>query len=294
MRIATRLPVPLVDPADEAAALLATATVVEPEEISQLVESAAEPSRKLRLRLARAHLDADDPAAASAVLDELAVEDPDDWRLGWYCGDHRPARGRSGRGDHLLRPVYTALPGEPAAKLALAAAAECAEQDEAAERRYRLVARVDRGYADALFGLARTRIRRGNRVGALRVLDAVPESSSRHVAAQLGAVQTILLANGAVTDEAQLRAAAARVERLPLDPATDQEVRASLLNAAISTVATDPHPEAGPFLGHRWAEHQLRLALERCLRTAARLTSDPAARIALVDRANAARPRTWL
>ena len=84
------------------------------------------------------------------------------------------------------------------------------------------------------------------------------------------------------------------MERLPLDPATDQEVRASLLNAAISTVATDPHPEAGPFLGHRWAEHELRLALERCLRTAARLTSDPATRIALVDRANAARPRTWL
>ncbi|HVH23168.1 MAG TPA: tetratricopeptide repeat protein, partial [Pseudonocardia sp.] len=293
-RVATRLPAPLVDPADEAAALLATATVVDPEEISQLVDAAAEPSVELRLRLARAHLDDGDPSAAREVLDDLAAEEPDDWRLGWYRGVAALLDGDPMAAITFFDGVYTALPGEPAVKLALAAAAECAGQDEDAERRYRLVARVDRGYADALFGLARARIRTGNRVGALRVLDAVPESSSRHIAAQLGAVQAILLANGAATDEVALRAAAARVERLPLDPATDQEVRASLLNAAIGTVRAGPHTTAAPFLGHPWAERELRLALERCLRTAARLTTDAATRIALVDRANAARPRTWL
>jgi serine/threonine-protein kinase PknG len=227
-------------------------------------------------------------------LDGLAVDDPDDWRLDWYRGLAALLDGDPTAAITFFDGVYTALPGEPAAKLALAAAAECAGQDEDAERRYRLVARVDRGFADALFGLARARIRTGDRTGALRVLDAVPESSSRHIAAQLGAVQAILLANGAATDEAELRAAAARVERLTLDPATDQEIRATLLNAAISTVRAGPHTAAEPFLGHPWAERQLRLALERCLRTAARLTSDPATRITLVDRANAARPRTWL
>jgi serine/threonine-protein kinase PknG len=46
-------------------------------------------------------------------------------------------------------------------------------------------------------------------------------------------------------------------------------------------------------LGHPWEERDLRLALERSLRTSARLASKVEERIALVDRANAARPRTW-
>ena len=67
-------------------------------------------------------------------------------------------------------------------------------------------------------------------------------------------------------------------------------MRATLLSAALGTLAA----EGPPFLGCPCQERQLRLALERCLRTSARLCSEPAARIALVDRANAVRPRTWL
>ncbi len=191
------------------------------------------------------------------------------------------------------------MPGEAAAKLALAAAAECAQRDEQAGRYYTLVARPDPSQADAVFGLARARIRAGDRDGAVRALDAVPSSSSRHVAAQLGAVQAILShRTGEVTDEAQLRAAAARVERLDLDPATDHEVRGTLLDAAVEIIGAGGGPDpsgtdTAPFLGCSWRERELRLALERCLRASARLATDPATRIALVDRANAAHPRTW-
>jgi serine/threonine-protein kinase PknG len=293
-RVADALPVPLVDPADEAAALLATATVVDPDEVQRLVDGAAQPSPELRLRLVRAHLDAGDPDAARTVLEELTDEDPDDWRLDWYAGIAALVAGAPEEAVARFDAVYTALPGEVPAKLALAAAAECAGRDEDAGCRYRLVARVDRNQADALFGLARVRIRTGDRAGALRVLDAVPESSSRYVAAQLGAVQAILLGlDGTASDEDALRAAARRVQRLPLDAATDHEVRATLFHAAVRTV-DGADPAADPFLDCPWAERELRLALERCLRTSARLTSDPAARIALVDRANAARPRTWV
>jgi serine/threonine-protein kinase PknG len=107
-------------------------------------------------------------------------------------------------------------------------------------------------------------------------------------------VQAILLGlDGTASDEVALRTAARRVQRLPLDAATDHEVRATLLDAAVRTV-DGADPATDPFLDCPWAERELRLALERCLRTSARLTSDPAARIALVDRANAARPRTWV
>jgi serine/threonine-protein kinase PknG len=258
------------------------------------MDGTAQPSLELRLRLVRAHLDAGDPDAARTVLAELADEDPDDWRLGWYGGIAALVAGAPEEAVARFDAVYTALPGEVPAKLALAAAAECAGRDEDAGCRYRLVARVDRNQADALFGLARVRIRTGDGTGALRVLDAVPESSSRYVAAQLGAVQAILLGlDGTASDEVALRTAARRVQRLPLDAATDHEVRATLLDAAVRTV-DGADPATDPFLDCPWAERELRLALERCLRTSARLTSDPAARIALVDRANAARPRTWV
>lgn len=292
--VAARLPVPLVDPSDQAAALLATATVVDPEEIARLVADTAEPSRELRLRWVRAHLEHADPQAAGPLLDELAAEDADDWRLDWYRGVTALVAGAPADAVGFLDAVYSALPGEPAVKLALAAAAECAGQDDRAEGLYQLVGRVDRSQADALFGVARMRIRAGDRAGALHVLDAVPDTSNRYLAAQLCAVQTILLgAGGAAVGEPELRAAAARVERLPLDPATDQEVRADLLSAAIHAVADRPAVQDAPFLGARWTERELRLALEHCLRTSARLAADPANRIALVDRANAVHPPTW-
>ena len=64
--------------------------------------------------------------------------------------------------------------------------------------------------------------------------------------------------------------------------------------AAVELVTTNGSPPGGPpLLGQPWQERDLRLALERSLRTSARLASDVRERIALVDRANAARPRTW-
>ncbi|HWM58001.1 MAG TPA: tetratricopeptide repeat protein, partial [Pseudonocardia sp.] len=147
----------------------------------------------------------------------------------------------------------------------------------------------------AVFGLARVRLRTGDRAGAVQALESVPDSSSRHVAAQLGAVQAVLLDHDSATEESELRVAAARVERLPLDPDTDGQVRSTLLAAAVAVAGNGaPTSYDGPFLGTTWDERELRLALESCLRTRARLASDPDVRIALVDRANATRPRTWL
>ncbi len=192
-RVAAVLPVPLVDTTDSAAGLLATATVVEPGEIARLVAATPTPSPELRLRLIRAHLDASDPAAAESVIRDMADEDPDDWRLDWFRGVAALVAGAPADAVTAFDAAYTALPGEPAVKLALAAAAECAGHDEAAGRYYTLVARPDPSQADAVFGLARVRLRTADPAGAVRALDAVPEASSRHVTAQLGAVQAILL-----------------------------------------------------------------------------------------------------
>jgi serine/threonine-protein kinase PknG len=292
-RVAALLPVPLVDRDDPAAGLLAAAAPSTPQDVERAIAAAPQPSWELRLALVRAHIDARDPAAAMKVLDALAAEEPDDWRLEWFRGVTALSDGRVEAACTAFDTVYSTLPGEAAPKLALAAASECAGRDAPAGRYYALVAWPDPAVADAAFGLARVRVRSGDRVGALRALDAVPDTSSGYVDSQLAAVEVALLGRaGAGLGDAELRAAAARVQRLRLDPATGQQVRARLLEAAVELAANGGG--GAPLLGCAWDERSLRLALEASLRAAARLASDPAQRVALVDRANAVRPRTWV
>ena len=215
---------------------------------------------------------------------------------------HRLVPGRRGA-LHATRPrpsrafdrAYLTFPGELAPKLALAVAAECAGDDERARRYYALLARIEPSLADAAFGLARTALRAGDRATAVAALDAVPDTSSRHVAAQLAAIDATLAGRtGPEIGDADLRAAAARVPGLPLDPGTAEQVRTALFAAAVELVSGNGgHGDRPPLLGHAWQERDLRLALERSLRTSARLCSDVQERVLLVDRANAARPRTW-
>ncbi len=293
-QVAAMLPIPLVDPADPTAGLLATAANADREEIAHIVASAPQPSLELRLRMIRAHLDAGDPDAAAAGIDKLAADNPDDWRLEWFRGVTALIAGQLGAADSAFDTVYATLPGEASPKLALAAAAECRGHDDPAARYYALVSGLDPSLADAAFGLARVRLRAGDRAKATVALDAIPDSSSWYVTAQLCAVHATLLGRtGIDVGEDELRSAAARIEKLPLDPATEQQVRATLLAAAGQLQASQASPGGARFLGCLWQQQDLRLALERCLRISARLTSDADERIRLIDRANAVHPRTW-
>ena len=170
-----------------------------------------QPGPEVRLALARAELAAGDPAAALVELAAAAADDPDDWRIDWYRGvaalftDPADAVAAFDR-------AYLTFPGEHAPKLALAVAAECAGDDERARRYYALLTRIEPSLADAAFGLARTALRAGDRATAVAALDAVPDTSSRHVAAQLAAIDATLAGRtGPEIGDADLRAAAARV-----------------------------------------------------------------------------------
>jgi serine/threonine-protein kinase PknG len=196
------------------------------------------------------------------------------------------------------------LPGEPAARLAVAVAAELNDDAAAAGPRYERVWRVDRGFASAAFGLARMRSR-ADRTAARTVLDEVPDTSSHYIAAQVAALRVALA--GAAAAPADLAEASGRLERLALDAARHAQLSVEMyltalefLNVEVDGPRTTPAriprapvPDAR-LLGAALTEHEMRLGLEKAYRTLASLESDTRARYALVDRANAVRPRTMV
>jgi serine/threonine-protein kinase PknG len=276
-------------------------------------------SPETRLALARAQIDVGDLSGAGGVLAELAVSDPGDWRVAWCNGLRELAGGRPSVAAGAFSVAYDDLPGELAPKLALAVAAEAAGDLATADRYYRVVWISDRSYVSAAFGLARTRLAAGDRPGAIEALSSVPDTSSYHVAAQTAAVRMLVSgASGASEDE--LRAAADRLSRLSLDDASRQRLTVEILRAALNwTTGTagngggpgggpggGAHAAAGasravaprpagtaPILGCQLTERSIRFGLETSYRALARLTSDDARRVQLVDMANEVRPRTW-
>jgi serine/threonine-protein kinase PknG len=313
------IPMPQVDRADPAAGYLATLAGLDSGpraaalaaavsgDVTVPAEVAA--SAETRLALARAELDAGDYDGAGGTLADLAAGDPSDWRIAWTDGLRRLAVGDAGAAGGAFSAVYDELPGELAPKLALAFAAEAAGDSALAGRYFKLVWTVDRSCISAAFGLARACLAAGDRPGATAALAAVPETSSYHAAAQIAAVR-ILVSSGVTDDD--LHQAGGRLSRLSLDEARRQQLTVEILRAALgwassarpATAGQAPgsRPQAGS--GHHGAgdglilgcepnERSLRFGLEAGYRALARLTSDRARRITLVDMANAIRPKTW-
>jgi serine/threonine-protein kinase PknG len=252
-------------------------------------------SPEVALRLVRARIESGDAAGAHLDLDALAAADPFDWRVDWYRGLAALAADKAGEARVCFEAVYDELPGEPAARLALAAAMELTGDTAAAERLYERVWRVDRGHLSAAFGLARIALTRGDRAAAATVLDQVPDSSSYHVVAQVAAVRASLDAAANRVGLDDLLAASGRLERLGLDVERQARLTVEMLEAALAWLTSDgsaARPAGARVLGHAFSERGLRLGLERAYRTLAQLSPDVDSRIALVDRANAVRPRT--
>jgi serine/threonine-protein kinase PknG len=149
----------------------------------------------------------------------------------------------------------------------------------------------------AAFGLARVLVARGEREAAVGVLHSVPDTSIHHVAAQVAAVRAQLGAarecagRGGAEALAEVMAAGARLSGLELDVARRVGLTVELLGVALESLPRGGVP-AGKLLDCEVSETGLRLGLERCYRQLARLAETPEERIALVDRANAVRPRT--
>lgn len=322
--VAAALPVPLLDPDDPSAALLAAAVHSEPQQTLDSLRHARDNgfervvgaadvsfSREITLAEVRAYLDLGQAEHALDTLGRLEKNNGgpvgDDWRINWYMGiaallqdEYEAAFGRFER-------VLAALPGEIAPKLALAATSELILQhwesdDPAAWRRfcentYRAVWRTDHNIVAAAFGLARQLAGRNEVRAAVEVLDQVPATSRHHSAATMTAA-LVLLRDARVDDiaESDLREAARRIESLPPDEGRALQMRALVLGTALEWVRSGraARREHDRILDVPFNERGLRVGTEAALRLLARKATSRSHRYALVDLANAIRPRSLM
>jgi serine/threonine-protein kinase PknG len=282
---AAALPVPLTDPGDPAAGALAGLLGSEgPELLAQLAGMTQTPETKLmRVRLLAEDVSPEAPAA----LDDLDHELPGDWRVTWYRGVFALAGGQADMAVACFDACLSALPGEPAPKLALAFALECAGRPAAGW--YDLVWRTDRAYVSAAFGLARS--------GRMNVLDEVPSTSVYRVAAQVAlAASVVRRPDLSGLTPSDLVSAVERVTGLKgIDGRQRDVLTAELLRGALDWLETGPPspPKDLTLAGAPFTEQGLRRRLESIYRRLAAHADSRQERHAFIDLANSVRPRTW-
>lgn len=316
------LPVPRVDPNDPNAGFLAALMASAPAELIAALHSASAASPETRLRELRARLEMGELDSAGRALATLESEHPDDWRIVWCRGLTSLVTGDNEVAALSFDAIYDAFPGEPAPKLALGVCAEVLGQLDNAAEYYRLVWTTDPSFVSAAFGLARVQLAAGDRTGAVRTLESVPEASIHYTAARVAAVRARLrrrAAHDPLIDD--LTAAAAQVDALKdfgLDAVRREQLSTEVLGTALDwvlsgspgvppSVQSAPHTPAAPspsapvaqtaptvLLGSELDERGLRFGLERSYRVLARLAQRGEERMELVERANRFRPRTWV
>lgn len=307
---ALALPVPRVDANDPNAGFLAGLMTSAPAELIAALHAVPAASLETRLRELRARLEMREPEVSAAALTALEDRHPDDWRVVWYRGIVSLVTGDHEVAALSFDAVYDAFPGEPAPKLALGICAEVLGQLDNAAEYYRLVWATDPSFVSAAFGLARVRIAAGDRAGAARALESVPEASIHYTAARVAAVRALLRerdpAEPLLTDLTAAGVQVAALTGFGLDPVRREQLTTEVLGKALDWVlsgcpgaplpggSAGGPPGARRLLDAELDERGLRSGLERSYRMLARLAQRGDERIELVERANRFRPRTWV
>jgi serine/threonine-protein kinase PknG len=295
------LPVPIVDPNDPGAAVLATTSGTPPAQLEHALTLAGGGAHQVTsfsieipLRLVRASLEIGAPEHARKRLAKLESVTPGDWRLTWYSGQCALLEGEFDNAATDFNAVLAMLPGELAPKLAIAATAELRDARDEAARYYETVWRTDHSKVSAAFGLARQRALAGDRAGAIAALDQVTAESAHFTAARATAIEILLDGRTPESlDEHTLLDAGKRAAALNLESGAKRAtIRLWVLGAALGWLRAGNKNNATRLLGAAFDEAAIRTGMERGYRELARETTDLWERIALVEKANKIRPRT--
>ncbi len=308
------LPVPAIDPFDQAAGVLATVVISDPVQIQAVLESTPR-TPEVAFRLARSFIDAGDFAEAERELDSPEAR-VGGWRTAWWRGVLHLAAGRPADARPYFAAVISELPGELAPRLALAVSLELSaglpattgwtngglslptdatstDDLRQAAHHFEIVAATDPSFVCASFGLCRVRADLGDRAGAVAALQRIPSTSSSHAAAQI-ALCGMWCSDiaGHPPEFGDLHAASQLLDHLAAEPAVRLALRRDLQLQTLRLLTqgvTDPGPSIS---GAPLTEGDTRAALEETYRSLAKLSHTDEERFALVDLANAYRPRT--
>jgi serine/threonine-protein kinase PknG len=229
-------------------------------------------------------------------LQTLEQSDPWDWRVPWYRGRAALAKKNYSLAIDCFNRVYADLPGEVAPKVALAIAMELNGNYEMATRLFDRVCRLDPSCHTAVFGWARCLYTNQQRAAAVKALDLVPQTASLFGQARVEAVNLMIGQDHGLPSLENLKTAREGLPAIPISDLERCQLSEKILHTALavknaSQNAILPIGQALPNWLHQ--EKITRQELEAVLRSMARLSNDKE-RVALVDRANQIRPRTWL
>ncbi|MEZ5236042.1 MAG: tetratricopeptide repeat protein [Acidimicrobiia bacterium] len=249
---------------------------------------------ELKLRQVRAWIELQATDRARQGLAAIRAEDPWEWRVSWYDGLLALAAGDAAAAVTEFDRVRTDVPGELGPKLAAAMAAERAGDPAEAAALYQLIAVVDPGYVTAIFGLARCRAQMGDLDGAVAALQAVPAASAARTAALEQLAAWLLRRSAGTGDLGDVARAADAVQSAAVDARRRGELAVNMLAEVLDGFTSgrlQPQPQLQLF-DQPATEAGVRTALSTALLGLARSSTSKAERIALVDGANAVRPRS--
>jgi serine/threonine-protein kinase PknG len=288
------LPLPKIDPNDPAANALGSLTPADPIRTLQQLATVSPRTAEVEFRAVRELLLGNQPAQAIAVCDAVAAKDPWDWRADWWKGIAALQQNDWEQAFANFDRVALEVPGELAPRLAIAMTAESAGQLAQALEFYESVSVTDPSITAATLGVTRVRSRLGDRAGAVAALARIPAGSSEHALAQVELARDLLGERTSPLSEADLTTAASIVDGLRLEPKQRAETENELLQRALKLAEAKQLPAGTSvrLFGHAVDPTSLRFGIERSYRELARYAPNRRERIALVDRANQARPRT--
>lgn len=291
------LPLLKIDPFDPAANMLLNVSGDNNELKRMLYERAMKQfpeSSEAPLRLASHLMLVNALSAAETILKQAHERDSFDWRVNWYMGHLRLLQKNFKDAVRCFDEVFSELPGELAPKLALGIALEMADDLKTASKYYMIASRTDPSYISATFGLARCRLKSGDKAGAIDAYRRVPSSSSAYEQTQLTIAQTLINATPRPPSEKELQEASAAIESLKIEGIARHRISAQLFMQAIKQVTSQviKSNSPGQILGCSFQEKALREGAEKELRACARYAQSNEAKIALIDEANRIRPLT--
>jgi serine/threonine-protein kinase PknG len=293
------------DPDDAAAGAIMASAGIDPEKLAPYLADLRRRfprSKELTYAELDLALGQGDYTAVQQGTQTLLAADPYDWKAWFIQGRGAFLNGNFKLAAERFARIRAELPGEPAAQLALALALEAFGEPAAAEPIYDRVSKADPSYASAAFGLARCRLSGASptaedRKGAVEALNRIPSTSALYAAARTAIIRVLISDLPGKTAQPhsmdELKHASEVHAALGVDNQATHLLAAELLLKAAQEAEAGHFPGKGvSLLGCPATPKDLKLGAEKALRRAARFAADAASLIALVDRANMARPRT--